>query len=94
MIFFLSVFPDVAECFPQWANGHQICIFSTGSIESQKLLFTHSAEGDLSSHITHYFDQSIGSKTEAISYKNIAEKLNCKTEEIVFLTDSVAGKIF
>lgn len=87
------VFSDVAECFPQWATTRRVCVYSTGSIQSQKLLFTHSTEGDLSAHITEYFDQSVGPKTESKSYNNIADKLNCKTEEIVFVTDSVAGNI-
>lgn len=78
---------------PLWANGKRVCVYSTGSVQSQQLLFTHSTEGDLSSHITEYFDQSVGLKTDAESYKTIVEKLQCKPDEVVFLTDSVAGNV-
>lgn len=75
----------------QWANGKRVCVYSTGNVESQKLLFTHSVEGDLSAHFAEYFDSTIGSKTNAESYTKIAMKLVCKPEEVVFLTDSVEG---
>lgn len=80
------------KCFENWSKDHKIAIYSTGSVESQKLLFTHSTEGDLSAHIINYFDQSVGLKTEASSYVKIAEKLEVKPEEILFLSDDVKGK--
>ncbi|KAJ8925343.1 hypothetical protein NQ315_009173, partial [Exocentrus adspersus] len=82
------VFPDVPSSLEAWAKSRKVAIYSTGSIESQKLLFSHTTEGDISSHIAKYFDQSVGPKTEAGSYEKIAKDLEVKTEEIVFVTDN------
>lgn len=87
------VFADVATQLPLWANAKKrICVYSTGNVASQQLLFMHSTEGDLSPHIAEYFDLAIGSKIDTASYKSIVEKLKCTAEEVLFLTDSVAGK--
>lgn len=83
------VFSDVAVAFEQWAKTRKVAIYSTGSVESQKQLFARSVEGDLSSHISNYFDQSVGPKTETDSYKKIAEELSSKPEELLFLTDNI-----
>ncbi|XP_044728576.1 enolase-phosphatase E1 isoform X2 [Chrysoperla carnea] len=89
------VFEDVALALESWSSSsgrykRKVCVYSTGSIESQKLLFSWSSAGDLTSHINTHFDQTlVGSKTDATSYQKIATKLDCKPESIVFLTDSV-----
>ncbi|PSN42289.1 hypothetical protein C0J52_12864, partial [Blattella germanica] len=42
------VYSDVAPALKSWAhNGRQVYIYSSGSVEAQKLLFGHSEEGDL-----------------------------------------------
>lgn len=89
---FISVYSDVPKAFENWIKEHKVGVYSTGSVESQKLLFAHSVEGDLSTQISYYFDQSVGIKTETNSYKKIAEELKVKTEEILFVSDSVDGK--
>ncbi|KAL1514009.1 hypothetical protein ABEB36_003338 [Hypothenemus hampei] len=83
------VFNDVPVAFEAWAKTKKIAVYSTGSIESQKQLFTNSVEGDLSGHISKYFDQSVGVKTDSDSYKNIVEDLKVKPEEVLFLTDLI-----
>lgn len=75
-----------------WAKTRKIAIFSTGSIESQQLLFKNTIQGDLSAHISNYFDQTIGPKVESESYVKIAEKMNCKPAEMAFITDNTDGK--
>jgi enolase-phosphatase E1 len=43
-----SVYSDVVPALKAWAhNGRQVYIYSSGSVEAQKLLFGHSEEGDL-----------------------------------------------
>jgi len=43
-----SVYSDVAPAIKSWTqNGRQVYIYSSGSVEAQKLLFGHSEEGDL-----------------------------------------------
>jgi enolase-phosphatase E1 len=82
------VYPDVEPSFYKWRDsGIQICIFSSGSIEAQKLLFRYSQVGDLSRFISAYFDTSTGPKKESSSYKTIAGKLSLDGPNILFLSD-------
>ena len=82
------VYPDVPPNFRKWHNsGVQICIFSSGSIEAQKLLFCYSDAGDLSQFISSHFDTRTGPKKEPSSYKNIASELSLPPENILFLSD-------
>jgi methionine salvage enolase-phosphatase E1 len=39
-----------------------------------------------------HFDTGVGPKVDSSSYRNIVEKLDCKSEDIVFLTDVPRGK--
>jgi hypothetical protein len=39
-----------------------------------------------------HFDTEVGPKVESDSYMNIVKKLDCRSEEIVFLTDLPRGK--
>jgi hypothetical protein len=40
-----------------------------------------------------HFDTEVGPKVESDSYMNIVKKLDCRSEDIVFLTDLPRGKI-
>ena len=43
-----SVYDDVVPAFERWLeSGKKIYIYSSGSIQAQKLLFAHSEKGDL-----------------------------------------------
>ena len=43
-----SVYTDVAPTIKAWhEQGFRVCIYSSGSVEAQKLLFRYSVEGDL-----------------------------------------------
>lgn len=84
------LYPDVPVCFRKWKNSNiRIGIFSSGSIEAQKLIFRYSEAGDLSPFIDHYFDTTTGSKRDPASYGKIAMELNLPALEILFLSDSV-----
>eukprot|EP00584_Thalassiosira_punctigera_P004404 CAMPEP_0172535786 /NCGR_PEP_ID=MMETSP1067-20121228/7632_1 /TAXON_ID=265564 ORGANISM="Thalassiosira punctigera, Strain Tpunct2005C2" /NCGR_SAMPLE_ID=MMETSP1067 /ASSEMBLY_ACC=CAM_ASM_000444 /LENGTH=687 /DNA_ID=CAMNT_0013320731 /DNA_START=265 /DNA_END=2328 /DNA_ORIENTATION=- len=69
------------------SNGVKVCIYSSGSIGAQKLLFGHTPEGDLTSYFGMHFDTTTGSKRETASYGNIAEALGAKPGEVVFVSD-------
>jgi enolase-phosphatase E1 len=85
------VYPDVPRYFQIWKNsGKKIAIFSSGSIQAQKLLFRYSERGDLTVLIADYFDTTIGSKKEASSYRTIAGKLGLNPAQVLFLSDTVA----
>jgi enolase-phosphatase E1 len=82
------VYDDVPTCFNKWrANGLKIGIFSSGSIHAQKLLFQYSCFGDLSKHLSNYFDTKTGAKRDAATYKLIAEILDLQPNQILFLSD-------
>lgn len=72
-------------------NGNvKVCIYSSGSVEAQKLLFGNSTAGNLLIKLSgHFFDISTaGPKKEAASYVKIAAALGVDASEIVFVSDS------
>jgi enolase-phosphatase E1 len=82
------IFEDVPRAFERWKReGKTIAIFSSGSVLAQKLIFKYSNFGDLSGFIDNYFDTNIGAKKERQSYENIAEKLQVRNGEILFISD-------
>jgi enolase-phosphatase E1 len=85
-----SVYEDVAKNFESWtSSGLKLYIFSSGSVEAQKLLFANTTDDDLSKHLTGYYDTKIGPKQESDSYQKIAKEIGFKEDEIVFFTDVV-----
>ena len=82
------IYPDVPKRWSEWKDrGIKIYIFSSGSIEAQKLLFRYSEAGDLTSYIQDYFDTTTGPKKEPESYRKIAALIGFHPEEILFLSD-------
>lgn len=89
-----QVYEDVPKALEQWVStGHKVYIYSSGSVDAQKLLFANTEKGDLSAQIAGYFDTAVGAKIESKSYNAIAKEIDIAPEEIVFLTDVVKGKI-
>ncbi len=85
-----DVYPDVRPALERWTRqGRAVCIFSSGSVLAQKLLFNHSAAGDLTGFIRAYFDTATGGKREAESYGCIAKELGSQPKEILFVSDVV-----
>lgn len=86
-----EVYPDVPRMMARWVqDGFDICIYSSGSVFSQQMLFGTTRFGDLMKYIRGYFDTAVGNKREAASYTNIATILGVKPEEILFFSDSPA----
>ncbi len=82
------VYNDVEENLKNWnKEGIQLGVFSSGSVNAQKMLFKNSIAGDLNQYFSNNFDTSIGQKRESETYKNIAKELNLLPSEIVFLSD-------
>jgi enolase-phosphatase E1 len=83
-----QVFDDVPRALERWPKQEKkISIFSSGSVLAQKLLFTHTTAGDLSRHISHYFDTTVGSKTDKQSYQRIVSLLQLLPSDFVFISD-------
>jgi len=84
------VYPDAAEALRRWHEaGYRMAVFSSGSVGAQKLLFGHSEAGDLTPLFEAYFDTEVGHKRAADSYRLIADTLNRRPEDVVFLSDVV-----
>lgn len=82
------VYPDTPEAMRRWrARGIGVHIYSSGSVEAQKLIFGNSLAGDLTPLLGSYFDTTSGPKREADSYRTIAAALELAPEEILFVTD-------
>lgn len=85
-----EVFPDVAAAFERWRRQKKfICIYSSGSALAQQLLFRTTRSGDLTPHISLYFDTRVGAKTEAESYQRIADLFAQPREQFLFISDAV-----
>jgi enolase-phosphatase E1 len=86
-----QVFEDVPRAFARWQEQRKaICIYSSGSVLAQKLLFAHTEAGDLAPFISGFFDTNIGPKRETESYGRIASALKLPPREIVFVSDVTA----
>ncbi|MEM9906754.1 MAG: acireductone synthase, partial [Cyanobacteria bacterium P01_D01_bin.44] len=86
-----ELFLDVKPAFERWQTaGKAIYIFSSGSVQAQKLIFRYSQDGDLTPHIRGYFDTTTGPKRETDSYRKIAEKIGILPGQILFISDVVA----
>ncbi|MGC4007575.1 MAG: acireductone synthase [Pseudomonas sp.] len=84
------VYPDAVDALRQWhAEGYRLYVYSSGSIQAQKLIFGCSEAGDLSPLFSGYFDTTSGPKREAESYQRIAAAIGLPGEEILFLSDVV-----
>lgn len=82
------VYPDAVKYLKRWhAEGLQLFVFSSGSVDAQKLLFGYSEFGDLRPLFSGYFDTNIGSKREESAYRHIADHIGCSANEILFLSD-------
>jgi enolase-phosphatase E1 len=82
------VYPDAATRLERWnARGIRLYVYSSGSVQAQKLLFGHSDAGDLTPLFSGYFDTGMGGKREPDAYAAIAADVGLPPEEIMFLSD-------
>lgn len=84
------VYPDAARALAAWrAAGHRLHVYSSGSVEAQRLFFTYSEAGDLSGLFSGFFDTTIGDKRAPASYLQIASAAGRPPGELLFLSDVV-----
>jgi enolase-phosphatase E1 len=85
-----EVYPDVPAAFERWRRQKRIiCIYSSGSVLAQQLLFRATTSGDLTPYISEYFDTRVGAKIEAESYKRIAASISRAEQQFLFVSDAV-----
>jgi enolase-phosphatase E1 len=84
-----QVYSDVPPAFTRWRlQKREICIYSSGSVLAQQLLFRTVSSGDLTRQIAAYFDTNVGPKAEAGSYRKIAESLAQDPYYFLFISDA------
>ncbi|MFM7108875.1 MAG: acireductone synthase, partial [Planctomycetaceae bacterium] len=82
------VFDDVPPALAQWADsGLDVRIYSSGSIEAQKLFFAHTAHGDLTRFLRGHYDTTTGPKREPGSYARIAADMGLESRQVLFASD-------
>lgn len=84
------LFDDVEPALQAWRQREvPIYIYSSGSVEAQKLLFSHTSQGDLTNLLDGYYDTNTGHKKEPESYELIAEDIGVDPDQVLFITDNV-----
>ncbi len=85
-----DVFDDVPGALRRWCDeGKVVCIYSSGSVAAQRLLFGHTHHGSLMPLLSGFFDTTTGPKREAESYRDIAAAMGFAPGQILFATDVV-----
>lgn len=83
------LYPDVATNLRRWkGEGLTLCVYSSGSVEAQKLLFGHSEAGDLTPLFSGWFDTRVGGKKDPASYARIAAEIGLAPGDLLFLSDN------
>jgi enolase-phosphatase E1 len=86
-----EVYADVAPALARWTKQQKrVCIYSSGSVLAQQLLFAHTTDGDLTGYLSGYFDTTTGAKRDPASYRSITRELGVAAGEILFLSDVTA----
>lgn len=85
------IYSDAAQEMQHWhENGMPLYVYSSGSVQAQKLIFGHSDQGDLTMLLSGYYDTEVGPKRETRSYHNIQTDINMPSKHLLFLSDTEA----
>lgn len=85
------VYPDVPEWLRAWhQRGLKLYVYSSGSVQAQQLLFSHTEFGDVSPLFSGFFDTRTGPKRESSSYQAIARATGHPADTLLFLSDVCA----
>ena len=82
------VYPDTPTALRAWhTRGLLLYVYSSGSVDAQKLIFGHTDYGDLTPLFSDYFDTRVGGKRESAAYRAICKSIGLSATEILFLSD-------
>lgn len=82
------VYEDALRALRHWRErGIELYVYSSGSVTAQRLLFSHTEQGNLTPLFSGYFDTTTGSKLEAESYRTIARSIGLPPATTLFLSD-------
>ena len=83
-----QVFDDVPPALRDWSKRElDLRIYSSGSAAAQKLFFSHTTVGNLTSYLSGFFDTTVGPKQSPRSYEIIAADMGCDPGQLLFLSD-------
>jgi enolase-phosphatase E1 len=82
------IYEDVPRSLRRWHDrGIALFVYSSGSVQAQKLLFANTCFGDLTPLFSGYFDTRIGGKRDAGSYERIIKQTGFRPQAMLFLSD-------
>ena len=82
------IYEDVPRNLRRWHDrGIALYVYSSGSVQAQKLLFANTCSGDLTALFSGYFDTRVGGKRERGSYERIIKQTGFQPESLLFLSD-------
>lgn len=85
-----DVYADAAAGLRRWhRSGLKLYVYSSGSVQAQRLVFGHTPHGDLTPLLSGYFDTRVGGKLDQASYHAIAAAIDTKSNDILFLSDHI-----
>lgn len=85
------IYADAEAAMRRWHRaGIPIWIYSSGSVEAQRLLMRHASCGDLTPLVAGYFDTRTGAKADVASYRAIVGVVGLPAGEITFFSDTAA----
>lgn len=84
------IFPDFIEAIKRYTDQRlRVYSFSSGSVDAQKLLFSHSDGGDLTPLFSGHFDTRTGNKLDKQAYSNILNTISLSPKQVLFVSDVV-----
>lgn len=84
-----TLFREASECIHHWKQRGQIlAVYSSGSVEAQKLLFQNTQTGNLSELFSHWFDTQTGPKKNQKSYQQISKIMGTRIKDVTFVSDN------
>jgi enolase-phosphatase E1 len=88
-----DVYEDVSRALDRWTGGGARCaIYSSGSVLAQRLLFSSTRYGDLTTRLSGFFDTEVGAKQSPSSYQEIARRFDVPPAAVLFVSD-VMGEL-
>jgi enolase-phosphatase E1 len=82
------LYEDVLPQLQAWKKaGKKLYIYSSGSVEAQKLFYKYTDQGDINHLWDGYFDTFVGGKKDKYSYENILSMIAVSADHVLFLSD-------
>lgn len=82
------LYDDVEPAIRNWvSSGIEVRIYSSGSVQAQKLFFGHCLAGNLLPLLSAHYDTTTGPKQQTDSYRAIAADTGLRPGQVVFVSD-------